>query len=128
MMLKRKTRTGLGSIRLFVLVCLTLGGCAGVNRPPEYESPAVKAVCNTKDGESVEVSFKGQTRRVIVDFVPTWDELYTICGDTGGACVNLHNNVIHMVDDRRCIRYASHELGHVFGVPGLDIPKRRRRF
>jgi len=97
-----------------------LAACS-INRPPEYESPAVTTICASKDGETVAVSFLEQTKLVTVDFVPSWDEIYDLCGKTGGACVNLEMNVIHMLDDRRCLQHASHELGHIFGVPGLDV-------
>ena len=122
------TRAGRGSVCLVVMICLLCTGCV-LNRPPDYDSPAVAAVCATGDGDSVEVSFRGMTRKVTVDRVPSWCELYDACGaSSGGACVNMFTNVIHMIDDRRCPRYASHELGHVFGVPGMDVPQRGRRF
>lgn len=119
-------------MRGVILICTLLVGCT-INRPPEYESPAVAAVCAAKNGETVTVSYLGKTKQVRVNIVPSWDELYNICGKkTGGACVELETGLIHMVDDRRCEQHASHELGHVFGVPGLDafheIEQRRRDF
>ncbi len=80
-------------------------------------------ICASADGETVGVSFLGQTKQVTVDWVPSWGELYELCGETAGACVNLATNVIHMVDNRRCLQSASHELGHIFGVTGLDAPR-----
>ena len=125
--LKLLTRARRGTARLIILTCFMVSGCV-VNRPPEYESPAVVAVCASANGETLEVSYKEQTIQVTVQRVPSWDALYDVCGDAGGACVNTFTKVIYMVDDRRCERYASHELGHLFGVPGLDIPQRHRRF
>jgi hypothetical protein len=94
-----------------------------INRPPEYDSSAVASICATGDGETVGVSYMGQTKQVTVDWVPSWGELYELCGETAGACVDLATNVIHMVDNRRCLQSASHELGHIFGVAGLDVPR-----
>jgi len=118
-------------MKYIVLLCVLLGGCA-VNRPPSYSDAAVGVVCAAKDGETVSVSFKDQVKLVTVDFVPSWEELYVLCGDTGGACVNMETSEIHMIDDRRCVQRASHELGHVFAVSGIDtyrqIENRRQSF
>lgn len=95
-----------------------------INRPPAYDSPAVTTICNSEDGETVGVSFLGKTKQVTVDWVPSWEELYELCGETAGACVELATNVIHIVDNRRCLQSASHELGHIFGIPGLDAPRK----
>jgi hypothetical protein len=54
----------------------------GVHRPPECDSPAVGIVCAAKDGETAAVSYLNQTNQVKVDFVPSWEELYTLRGDT----------------------------------------------
>jgi hypothetical protein len=113
-------------VRAALLTPLLVAGCA-VNRPPEYESAAVTAVCAAESGETVAVSFLGQTKSVTVHKIPSWEQLYSHCGKTGGACVYLATNDIYMLDDRRCLSHASHELGHVFGVPGLDIPRTYNR-
>lgn len=116
---------------VILLVCVFLAGCT-VNRPPAYDSPAVDIVCAAQDGDTVAVSYLNQTKHVTVDFVPSWEELYTLCGDTGGACVNMDTYELHMIDDRRCEQHASHELGHVFNVPAGDtlrqIEQRRKGF
>ncbi|MFT4823985.1 MAG: hypothetical protein ACI9DH_000746 [Halioglobus sp.] len=118
-------------MRDIVLFCILLGGCA-VNKPPEYSDAAVQAVCAAKDGDTVSVTYKNQVKLVTVDFVPSWEELYSLCGDTGGACVNMETFEIHMIDDRHCAQRASHELGHVFAVSGMDtyrkIESRRQSF
>ncbi|MFK8047127.1 MAG: hypothetical protein AB8B81_01710 [Halioglobus sp.] len=118
-------------MKYLVLFCILLGGCA-VNKPPEYSDSAVQIVCAAEDGETVSVSFNNQVKNVTVDFVPSWEELYRLCGPTGGACVNMETFEIHMIDDRRCLQHASHELGHVFAVLGLDayreIENRRQSF
>jgi len=77
-------------------------------------------VCAAKSGETVAVSHLDQTKSVKVHFAETWDALQAHCGESGGACVNLATNEIHMVDDRSCMQHASHELAHVFGIPGLE--------
>lgn len=106
-------------MKYWILIISLLGGCA-VNRAPDYNSSAVTAVCASGDGETVAVSYLNQVGEVTVDFVPSWEELYSLCGNTGGACVNMATFEIHMIDDRRCVQHASHELGHVFEVKGID--------
>lgn len=119
------------NMKTMILASLLLSGCA-INVPPEYNSPAVDVVCAAKDGETVAVSYRDQTKQVTVDIVPSWEELYSLCGNTGGACVNVDTYELHMIDDRRCEQHASHELGHVFEVPGVDvvrqIEERRKGF
>lgn len=125
-----KLNSGFFRVAIF-LPALLMTGCA-LNKPPEYESASVAAVCAAKNGETVSVSHLDQTKLVTVHLSASWDELYAHCGESGGACVNLATNEIHMVDDRRCMQHASHELAHVFGIPGLDvgesIEKRRADF
>jgi hypothetical protein len=91
-----------------------------MHQPPEYESNAVASICSSRDGDAVSVNYNGQVRRVSVDFVDSWDELFTLCGNTGGACTAEGTNVIHMLRDRRCEQHASHELAHIFDVMAPD--------
>lgn len=117
--------------QLLLVSCVMLAGCT-VNRPLDYDSPAVVSICNSADGDTVAVTHQQQQKQVTVDFVASWDELYEICGESGGACVNMASNIIYMVDDRSCERHASHELAHLFGIEGMDtlgdIRRRRDRF
>jgi len=91
-----------------------------MHQPPEYESNAVASICNSGDGDVVAVNYNGQVKRVSVDFVDSWDELYSLCGATAGACTAEGTNVIHMLRDRRCEQHASHELAHIFDVMAPD--------
>lgn len=120
-------------------------GCA-IHKPPGYGSDAVTAVCGASNGDTLSVSHMGETRLVTVNLVNSWDELNTHCGVTGGACVypgrssvmdRLYKycmnsggecteikakavSRIYMLEGGNCLHLASHELGHVFDVPGLD--------
>lgn|GEM_PF-3099317 len=130
-------------LRGSILAALLTTGCV-INKPPEYESAAVTAVCAARSGDSVSVSHLGVTKLVTVHIVNSWQELNHRCGVTGGACVtrsSAWNTVyeycqktggdcvalqkkavsnIYLIDDRRCLQHASHELGHVFDIPNLD--------
>ncbi|PLW68407.1 hypothetical protein [Pseudohalioglobus lutimaris] len=106
-------------MRFAILICLLASGCA-VHQPPEYESSAVASICGTEDGGEVSVTYNGEVKRVGVDFVDSWDELYFLCGATGGACTAEGTNVIHILRDRRCEQHASHELAHIFDVMAPD--------
>ena len=128
------------------LVLLFMSGCV-VHKPPEYEAAAVADVCSANSGDTLSVSYLGKTKLVTVDFVRSWDELDAVCGATGGACVHhsapwdaLYEyclngggdcgelkakaaSQIYIIEGGNCLNLASHELGHVFGVPGLDTPR-----
>jgi hypothetical protein len=105
-----------------ILPLLTLISGCSTSTPPAYDSLAVKTVCDAQDGETVRVNYRGKTKAVTVHKLSSWDELYTTCGDICGACVFLSSNDIYMVEDGQCLRYASHELGHIFDVKGMDAP------
>ncbi len=113
----------MGYVKKYLVLSCVFMSCAGcvINRPPGYDSAAVETVCSAEDGETVAVSYGVKTVRVTVDFVPSWEELYRLCGTSGGACVNMDTQEIHLLDDRRCEQHASHELGHVFAVSGTDV-------
>jgi hypothetical protein len=106
-------------MRFAILICLLASGCA-VHQPPEYESSAVTSICSSQDGDEVSVTYNGQMKTVGIDFVESWDELYSLCGATGGACTAEGTNVIHILRDRRCAQHASHELAHIFDVMAPD--------
>ena len=125
------------------LAILFLFGCA-IHKPLEYESDAVTAVCGASSGDTFSVSHMDKTRLVTLYLVSTWDELNTHCGVTGGACVYrsaaldklyeyclnsgrecteikaIAASRIYMLEGGNCLHLASHELGHVFDVQGLD--------
>ena len=107
--------------RVILFLPLLVAGCV-VNAPPEYKSEAVQAVCQAGQGETVSVTHNGVTKSVTVYQMPTWEELEYHCGETGGACIFIPANEIYMIDDGCCARYASHELGHLFAMNGLDVP------
>jgi hypothetical protein len=130
-----------------LLIPLLLAGCA-IHQTPEYESALVASVCAAQSGDTVSVSYRDQTKLVTVHHVNSRTELYQYCGDTGGACVYLSTqwdaldeycektggdcrvlrdqrvNHMYLLADNRCPQHASHELGHVFGIPNLDAVAR----
>jgi hypothetical protein len=109
-------------------VCSLMFACA-IHKPLEYETDAVAAVCGASNGELVVVSHMGDTKLVHINLVPSWDQLETYCGVTGGACVYKGKAVssIYMMQHGNCLHLASHELAHVFDVGNIDIQRGRRR-
>jgi hypothetical protein len=111
---------------LIIVIAVELFGCVLI-RPIDPYGDQAWAVCEgSADGDSVRVSFDGRTEIVNVHKTDNPDQIYEWCGS--GRLGNISQgctvgNDIFVPSGPTCHRVAAHELGHVFGIPGLDRPR-----
>ena len=105
------------------IMVLLLAGC-NITRPVDPFGEQARIVCeNVDDNATTSVSFNGRAHNIRVHKTDNPDQIYDWCGGPGFSvrgCTKGRDIYIPAVPT--CYNVAAHELGHVFGVAGLDRP------
>ncbi len=108
-----------------LLISGCIGGCSVTNMIDPF-GEEVKIVCETVANEgSITLTLNEETKLVSVHKTDNPTQIYDWCNgnvtpDKVEGCARGRN--IYLPSGPSCYSVAAHELGHVFGVPGLDIP------
>ena len=102
---------------------LLLAGCS-ITRPVDPYGEQVRIICeDVDDNASRSVSFDGRTSIIRAHKTDSPTQIYDWCGGPGFSVLGCtKGRDLYLPAGPTCYRVAAHELGHIFGVPGLDRP------
>ncbi|MBE9538690.1 MAG: hypothetical protein IMF06_06380 [Proteobacteria bacterium] len=107
-----------------IVITLLISGCSITNMIDPY-GEEVKIVCETVANEgTITLTLNEETKLVGVHKTDDPAQIYDWCNSKVDSKVVgcASNGNIYIPSGPTCYTVAAHELGHVFGVPGMDRP------
>lgn len=106
-----------------IIISFLISGCSITNMIDPY-GEEVKLVCETVANEgSITLTLNEETKVVGVHKTDDPMQIYAWCHSKAASAVGCtRDRSIYIPSGPTCYRVAAHELGHVFGVPGMDRP------
>jgi len=107
-----------------IMMVLFITGCS-ITRMIDPYGEEVRIVCEDVGNEgSITLTLNEETKSVGVHKTDNPDQIYDWCHNEKISAVGCsRGGDIYIPNGPTCYRVAAHELGHVFGVPGMDKPR-----